>query len=107
MTATGCQRPLARLSCARSHSSPEPLHSGIGVFTGVFGEAVVVARQKSSTKNPSRTDILSQRLELIKKRHRELILHPREMIAADLDSDFDSFEEAEGEELQLAEAGQL
>jgi len=52
---------------------------------------------------------LAARLELIRKRHRELILETRAMIAAELDGEFDDpFEEmAEADELQLVEAAEM
>ena len=54
----------------------------------------------------SEKDAGVSRLELIKKRHRELILKPRQSIAADFNDEFgDPFEEIlEGKAVELAEA---
>jgi hypothetical protein len=47
----------------------------------------------------------ASRLELIRKRHRELILKPRQSIAADFNDEFgDPFEEIlEGDQVEMAE----
>ena len=51
-------------------------------------------------------DAAVSRLELIRKRHRELILKPRQSIVADFNDEFGNpFEEIlEGEAVELAEA---
>ena len=48
----------------------------------------------------------ASRLALIKKRHRELILKPRQSIVADFNDEFgDPFEEAlEGDQVEMADA---
>jgi len=50
--------------------------------------------------------LLARRLELIRKRHRQLILEPREVIAADFDADLDDVlgDLLAPEELELANA---
>lgn len=67
-----------------------------------------MARKTTRQRQQSREEAFEARLALIRKRHRELILHQRELIAADLDSEFDdAFDDgAELEELQLAEVVQ-
>ncbi len=55
------------------------------------------------------TNVLAARLDLIRKRHRELILETRAMIAAELADGFeDPFEEmVEAEELHLVESAEM
>jgi hypothetical protein len=67
-----------------------------------------VARKTTKQRQQSREEAFEARLALIRKRHRELILRHRELIAADLDGEFDdAFDDgAELEELQLAEVVQ-
>ncbi len=69
-------------------------------------ETVAVARRKKSKSGTTQGSTAGSRLELIRKRHHELILQTRELIAADLDDEFeDGFSEAEEvEELEFAEA---
>jgi hypothetical protein len=57
-----------------------------------------------STRRQSREEKLSARLALIRKRHHELILQPREAIAADLDSEFE--DASQSEELELVSAAE-
>ena len=63
---------------------------------------VFFARREMSTRRESREERLTARLALIRKRYHELILQPREMIAADLDGEFD--DAPESEELELVAA---
>ncbi len=67
-----------------------------------------MASIKVRQKGQSREEVIEARLEMIRKRHRELILLPREVIAADLDSEFDDAFDGvtEAEELQLAQVVQ-
>jgi hypothetical protein len=71
-------------------------------------EAVFVARKTKKQRRQSREEAFEARLALIRKRHRELILRQRELIAADLASEFDDAldDGAELEELELAQAVQ-
>jgi hypothetical protein len=64
-----------------------------------------MAGKRTRKRHQSREEALCARLELIRKRHRELILQPRELMAADLASELDdSLEEpVEADELQLAQ----
>ena len=59
-----------------------------------------------SNKQVTREQLRAARLEVIRQRHKKLILEPRETIAADLDDEFsDPFEEfGEPDELQFVEA---
>jgi hypothetical protein len=66
-----------------------------------------MARQKKTAKAPAdRQELLRSRLELIRQRHRALIVQTREMIAADFDHEFgDAFDETE--DLDQVEMGDL
>ena len=66
-----------------------------------------MAGKKNKTKQRETAQrLLARRLELIRKRHRQLILEPREVIAADFDADLDGVlgDLLEPEELELANA---
>ncbi len=66
-----------------------------------------MAGKKNKKKQQEVADgLLARRLELIRKRHRQLILEPREVIAADFAADLDEVlgDLFEPEELELAEA---
>ena len=67
-----------------------------------------MASRGTSERHPSGQGLIEARLRLIRKRHRELILQPRELIAADLASEFDDrFEEdAEPKEVPVGEFAQ-
>ena len=69
-----------------------------------------MARKKASTGGASNEGegLRTQRLELIKKRHRELILNPREGLMDGLLDDEDAFHSLEdSEEYQLIEDYEL
>jgi hypothetical protein len=52
----------------------------------------------------SRKNGLIDRLELIKKRHRALILEPRETVASEIDADYEEeFDEMFDEDVQIEE----
>ena len=58
----------------------------------------------SSMENESRQSGLIDRLELIKKRHRALILDPRENIASDIDAEYEEeFDEMFDEDVEVEE----
>jgi hypothetical protein len=63
-------------------------------------------KTKKKKQEESVQDLLTRRLDLIKRRHRELILEPREAIAADMAADVeDTLDEfLETEALELAKA---
>ncbi len=63
-------------------------------------------RKKTKKQEEPVLDVLTRRLDLIKRRYRELILEPREAIAADLAADVeDTMDELlESEALELAKA---
>lgn len=63
-------------------------------------------RKKTKKQEEPVRDVLTRRLDLIKRRHRELILEPRKVIAADLAEDVeDTMDELlESEALELAKA---
>ncbi len=63
-------------------------------------------RKKKKKQEEPVQGLLTRRLNLIKKRYRELILEPREAMAADLDADVeDTLDELlESEALELARA---
>ncbi len=65
--------------------------------------------RKLKHQDGTQTNVLAARLDLIRKRHRELILETRAMIAAELADGFeDPFEEmVEAEELHLVESAEL
>ncbi len=65
--------------------------------------------RKMKKQAGTQKNALATRLDLIRKRHRELILETRAMIAAELaDGTEDPFEEmAEAEELHLVESAEL
>jgi len=66
-----------------------------------------MAGKKNKTKQRETAQrLLARRLELIRKRHRQLILEPREVIAADFNADLDDVlgDLLEPEELELANA---
>ena len=62
--------------------------------------------KKMKKQEQSVQDLLTRRLDLIKRRHRELILEPRKAIAADLAADVEDTpdEFLESEALELARA---
>jgi hypothetical protein len=65
-----------------------------------------MARHKKSKAPADRQELLQSRLELIRQRHRALIVQAREMIAADFDQEFgDSFDEME--DVEQVEMGDL
>lgn len=64
-----------------------------------------MARKKYRRTKRSSEEMRTARLQLIKKRYRELILQPRELIAADLDAEFSGLTEAD--EFELSEAAEL
>ena len=70
--------------------------------------APIMSRTMNKQDVPELT-VLAARLDLIRKRHRALILETRAMIAAELDGEFDDpFEEmVEAEELHLVEAAEM
>jgi hypothetical protein len=58
----------------------------------------------STLENESRNSGLIDRLELIRKRHRALILEPREDAAAEIDNDYEEeFDEMFDEDLPVEE----
>ncbi|KPK61796.1 MAG: hypothetical protein AMK73_07695 [Planctomycetes bacterium SM23_32] len=61
-------------------------------------------RSKNTRKGGPRQDGTGCRLELIRRRHRELILRPREAIAADYGDEFeDPFDEVlDADQMELA-----
>lgn len=64
----------------------------------------------SAVSGKKETDRLTARLEMIRRRHRKLILEPREAIAAELDEDsFDDplDEMTEADELELMQASDV
>jgi hypothetical protein len=65
--------------------------------------------RKTKQQAVSTTDVVAARLDLIRRRHRELILETRAMIAAELADGFgDPFEDmVEAEELHLVEAAEM
>lgn len=68
-----------------------------------------MARRTNSTTDggaPAQAALMS-RLALIRKRHRELILKPRQSIVADFNDEFgDPFEEAlESDQVEMADVG--
>ena len=65
--------------------------------------------RKTKQQAASTTDVVAARLDLIRRRHRELILQTRAMIAAELADGFeDPFEDmVETEELHLVEAAEM
>jgi len=67
-----------------------------------------VARKRTRQTQQSKESIFESRLDLIRRRHRELILTQRQLIAADLADEFgDGFAGVEeAEELEYAGAGQ-
>ena len=83
---------LLRLGC-------DTIHSNRGISA--------MARQKKTGNAPAdRQELLRSRLELIRQRHRALIVQAREMIAADFDHEFgDAFDEME--DLDQVEMGDL
>ncbi len=65
--------------------------------------------RRTKTQVGTEAQVMAARLDLIRKRHRELILETRAMIAAELADGFDDpFEEmVEAEELHLVESAEL
>jgi hypothetical protein len=66
-------------------------------------------RRKTKKHVATEMDVQAARLDLIRKRHQELILQTRAMIAAELSDGFDDpFEDmVEAEELHLVESAEL
>ncbi|MGD2175195.1 MAG: hypothetical protein PVJ27_07315 [Candidatus Brocadiaceae bacterium] len=63
---------------------------------------------RSTSMKMSRRQRLAERLEVIRRRHKELILQPREAIATDLAHEFGMplDELSEADELELVEAAE-
>jgi len=61
------------------------------------------ARTAKDAAGQSEAQRRAARLDLIRRRHRELILQPRALIAADLDADLDDPMEELSEELEMAQ----
>ena len=66
----------------------------------------MAGKKKENKQQETAQGLLARRLELIRKRHRQLILEPREVIAADFAADLDDVlgDLLEPEELELANA---